>query len=174
METKKLVALIGGIVFLLIALVIIVGTSTRQKQKQPAVPSVQMQAEIHQKELAETKRLLAMDVSDPSHVNNIKYIQAGLERYYADKQLYPKKLDDLKPRYRRVVPKYSSEKDYFYAYYPKDKPKSYHLGTPLGGRNPSDVKVFAEDADFDSAKAGYVGGFSGTDRPACEVDTVCP
>lgn len=161
METKRLIALIGGIVLVLVALGIIIGLSTRQKPV--ATPEALAPAEIQKKELTETKRLLAMDVSDPSHVGNVKYIQAGLERYYADKQMYPKKMEDLVPLYLRVLPKYSTEKHYLYAHYPKDKPKSYHIGTPLGGRNPSDAKAFAEDADFNSEKQGYAGGFDGAD-----------
>ena len=61
------------------------------------------------------------------------------------------------------MPKYSSSKDYFYAYYPEAKPTAYHLGALLGGRNQASTKAFAEDADLNSEKVGYKNGFNGAD-----------
>lgn len=113
--------------------------------------------------LTETQKLLEMDVTDPTHVNNLNYIQNGLVLYFNDKGEFPKKLEELVPLYLRGLPKYSSEIGYFYAYYPADKPTNFHLGALLGGRDPGDVLAFANDADYDSAKAGNVGGFTGVD-----------
>ncbi|MBI5192265.1 MAG: PD40 domain-containing protein [Nitrospirae bacterium] len=93
----------------------------------------------------------------------MKYIQTAIERYYNDKLQYPKTLDELVPMYLNVLPKYSSSKNYFYAYYPAGTPKSYHLGAPLGGRNATDPEAFKSDADFNSERAGLVGGFTGMD-----------
>ena len=146
------VAVIVGLGFLL---------SVFLKQEEAPQPSGQPTTEKGQQEA--TAKLLATDPSDPSHISNLKYIQEGLEKYYNDKSAYPKKLDELVPLYARVLPKYSSSRDYFYAYYPKDKPTTYHIGTLLGGRNHASPEAFAKDADLNSEQAGYVGGFNGAD-----------
>lgn len=165
MQKKRIILIVGGVIAF-VALILIVAVSVRRTPAQPEQKQTpqQIQEAIHQKEVVLTKQLLAMDVSDPSHVGNIKFIQAGLERYFNDHRTYPKKLEDMRPQYLRIIPQYSTGKDYLYAYYPKDKPTKYHLGTKLGGRNPSDAKTLSEDADFNSLKAaGYTGGFDGTD-----------
>ena len=162
MQKKHIVMIVAGIIMIII-IIAIIASAPAQQIEQKQTPQ-QVQAEIHEKQIVETKRLLAMDVSDPSHVVNIKFIQAGLERYFSDNRTYPKKLNDMRPQYLRIIPQYATGKDYFYAYYPKDKPTAYHLGTQLGGRNPSDPKILSEDADFNSLKAtGYTGGFNGAD-----------
>ncbi len=122
-------------------------------------PSVAVMEEQKKK----TEEILKTDPTDPVHVSNLKYIQSALERYFNDKRQYPKTLGELVPAYLRVLPKYSSNQDYFYAHYPKEKPQFYHLGTLLGGRNSSDAEAFKSDTDFNSAKAGYENGFNGLD-----------
>ncbi|MBI3685223.1 hypothetical protein HY250_02355 [Candidatus Azambacteria bacterium] len=109
------------------------------------------------------QKILATDPTDPSHINNLKYLQAGLEKYFTEKRTYPKKLGELAPKYISIVPKYSSKKDYLYAYYPKEKPSAYHLGAPLGGRNAASPQAFSQDADFNSEKIKYINGFDGAD-----------
>lgn len=160
MQKKHIAMIAGGIIVLVFVVAISVRTPAQPVQKQ--TPQ-QIQEVIHQKEVILTKQLLAMDISDPSHVVNIKFIQAGLERYFNDNRTYPKKLDDMRPQYLRIIPQYATGQDYLYAYYPKDKPTAYHLGVRLGGRNPSDAKTLSEDADFNSLKTGHVKGFDGTD-----------
>lgn len=163
MQKKRIAIIAGGIImFVVLIFVVAISVRTPAQPEQKQTPQ-QIQEAIHQKEVILTKQLLAMDVSDPSHVGNIKFIQAGLERYFNDHRTYPKKLEDMRPQYLRIIPQYSTGKDYLYAYYPKDKPTKYHLGTKLGGHNPSDSKTLSEDADFNSKKAGYAGGFEGTD-----------
>lgn len=148
-----------AVAFCLVVVIIIAGSAIirRKGGKRQAPASTEKQQQ------EATAKLLASDPSDPAHVNNIKYIVDGLEKYYKDKKMYPKKLEDLVPLYIKILPKYSSQKDYFYAYYPKDKPMAYHIGTLLGGRNQASPKAFAEDADLNSEKAGYDGGFNGMD-----------
>lgn len=160
MDISKKKQIIGIAVFILvvIGLGFLLSAVSKRKEQQPA----QQQAIEKDQQIA-TEKLLATDPSDPSHINNLKYIKDGLEKYYNDKKMYPKALSDLVPLYLRVVPKYSSSKDYFYAYYPSEKPTAYHLGALLGGRNQASPKAFAEDADLNSEKAGYVGGFNGAD-----------
>lgn len=160
METAKRNQLIAiGAVFLLVAAAIAIGSAiVKRKGATPQPPKT-----VEQQQQEATKKLLATDPSDPSHVTNIKYIVDGLEKYYNDKKTYPKKLDELMPTYLKIVPKYSSQKDYFYSYYPETKPTAYHIGTLLGGRNEISPKAFAEDADLNSVNAGYVNGFNGAD-----------
>ena len=110
-----------------------------------------------------TQKPIETDATDPSHVNNIKYIQSALERYYNDKRQYPKQLEELVPYYLTILPKYSSSRNYFYAYYSAEKPQKYHIGALLGGRNEASPVAFRSDSDLDSAKAGYINGFNGMD-----------
>lgn len=157
--TKRNQIITIGVIFLIVALAIAIGSAIVKRKgatQQPPMTVEQQQQET-------TKKLLATDPADPSHVTNIKYIITGLEKYYNDKKTYPKKLDELVPTYLNIMPKYSSQKDYFYAYYPEAKPTAYHIGTVLGGRNEMSPKAFAEDADLNSEKAGYVNGFNGMD-----------
>lgn len=160
MEMSKRKQIVGIAVFVLVVIALGFLLSAVLKQKTP--PPAEQQTTEKEQQIT-TAKLLATDPSDPSHINNIKYIQEGLEKYYNDKQMYPKSLEELKPTYVRILPKYSSSKDYFYAYYPKDKPTTYHLGALLGGRNQVSPKAFAEDTDLNSEKAGYVNGFAGAD-----------
>lgn len=142
------------LVFLITAVIIIYNGNNIEKdfeQKKPVSPVVNREA------------LLATDPVDPLHINNLKYIQGGLDKYYKDKRVYPKTLAELKPRYLQLIPGYSSEKGYLYAYFPKDKPTAFHLGTPLGGRNEESPMALEGDADFNSNTAQYVDGFSGAD-----------
>lgn len=158
--TKRNQIITIGIIFLIVAVTIAIGSAIIKrktaKQQAPTLTVEQQQREA-------TKKFLATDPADPSHVSNIKYIIVGLEKYYSDKKAYPKKLDELLPVYINVIPKYSSQKDYFYAYYPEAKPTAYHIGSLLGGRNEMSPKVFAEDADLNSVSEGYVNGFNGMD-----------
>lgn len=163
MENSQKKQVIGIAIFgiVVIGFGLILGTAMRQKKTPQSFEQQRAATEKIQHEA--TAKLLATDPSDPAHVNNIKYIADGLEKYYKDKHAYPKKLDELVPLYLRVLPKYSSQKDYFYAYYPNNKPTAYHIGTLLGGRNQASPKAFAEDADLNSEKVGYVNGFAGAD-----------
>ncbi|MBI5912844.1 hypothetical protein HY839_00155 [Candidatus Azambacteria bacterium] len=161
MENSQKKQIIGIAIFVVVIIGLGLLLAVIFKQKKAPQPQQRQTTEKSQQET--TAKLLATDPSDPSHINNLKYIQEGLEKYYNDKKTYPKKLDELVPNYARILPKYSSSKDYFYAYYPKDKPTAYHIGTLLGGRNQASPKAFAEDADLNSEKAGYVGGFNGAD-----------
>lgn len=140
---------------IIIGMLFYLGAQKARKQEKPAtqkqMPSVA------------TQKLIETDATDPTHVNNIKYVQSALERYYNDKRQYPKQLEDLVPYYLTVLPKYSSSRNYFYAYYPADKPQKYHIGTLLGGRNEASPAAFRSDSDLNSAKAGYVNGFNGMD-----------
>ena len=161
MEDSQKKQIIGIAVFVVV--IIGLGFLLSVIFKQKGTPQPQQQQMTEKDQQIATAKLLATDPSDPSHINNLKYIKEGLEKYYHDKKMYPKELNDLVPLYVRIVPKYSSSKDYFYAYYPKDKPRAYHLGALLGGRNQASSKAFAEDADLNSEKAGYVNGFAGAD-----------
>lgn len=164
MQRNQLALIIGGIVLFAFIIAAIIGATGKPDAQAPSPQQVQAEQEkAHEQQVVETKRLLAMDVSDPAHVGNVKFIQAGLERYFNDHRVYPKKLEDMVPQYLRILPQFETGKNYLYAYNPADKLSAYHLGAALGGRNPSDVKSFAEDSDFNSKKAGWQGGFSGTD-----------
>lgn len=155
------IILIACTVLVLIIIVAMISFApTRNNQPQVIQETQQV---IHEKEVIKTKQLIAMDVSDPSHVINVKFIQTGLEKYFNDYGYYPKKLEDMIPQQLRIVPQYATGENYLYAYYPKDKPTKYHLGTKLGGNNPSDGKILSEDADYNSLKANYIGGFDGKD-----------
>lgn len=160
METAKRNQIITiAAVFFITAAVIGIGSAVvRWKGSKQPTPMTK-----EQQEQETTKKLLATDPADPSHVSNIKYIVTGLEKYYNTNRMYPKTLGELMPTYIAVIPKYSSQKDYFYAYYPAEKPTAYHIGTLLGGRNEMSPKAFAEDADLNSEKEGYVNGFNGMD-----------
>ncbi|MCR4322669.1 MAG: hypothetical protein NUV61_01110 [Candidatus Azambacteria bacterium] len=153
--------IIGIIVFGVVVIALGFLVSAILKQRKAEQPSGQPATE--QEQQTATAKLLATDPADPSHINNIKYIREGLEKYYNDKKMYPKNLDELVPTYARILPKYSSSRDYFYAYYPEAKPTAYHIGTLLGGRNQASPQAFATDADLNSEKAGYIGGFNGAD-----------
>ena len=133
-----------------------------EKSQAPAQnmkPSASKMAE----EKKRTEEILKTDPTDPVHVANLKYIQGALDKYYNDKRRYPETLEELTPIYVKVLPKYSSRKNYFYAHSSEEKPQLYHLGTLLGGRNTASPEAFKNDSDFDSAKAGWVGGFNGLD-----------
>lgn len=160
MDTTKRnqIILIGAIFLAIVAVIAIVSAVIRQKGATQQAPIT-----VEQQQQMETKKLLATDPADPSHITNITYIIGGLEKYYNDKKTYPTKLDELVPVYINILPKYSSQRDYFYAYYPESKPTAYHIGTLLGGRNQVSPKAFAEDADLNSEKEGYVNGFNGMD-----------
>lgn len=163
-KQKILLAAIGAIV-LLIASGLIYNKFI--KRAPVATPLLQQNAKPSpakmEDERKKTEEILKTDPTDPVHISNLKYIQSALERYYNDKKQYPESLVGLSPMYLKILPKYSSNKDYFYAYYPKDKPKAYHLGSLLGGRNATDAGAFKADADFNSDKADYVSGFNGLD-----------
>ncbi|MEK7520146.1 MAG: hypothetical protein AAB581_02830 [Patescibacteria group bacterium] len=157
-----------NIVFV-VAAVIIIGVVFAFLSRSP-VPRIETPLEQTQREAEQktaTEKLLETDPVDPQHITNIKYIQMALGKYYNDHQTYPKKLGELTPMYARVLPKYSingtTSSDFFYAYYPKEKPTAYHLGVLLGGRNPQDPAAFAGDADLNSEKVGYASGFNGFD-----------
>ncbi len=158
---KKQLVLIGVIIAVLIGIIVIfIRIPTKTEQKETVQ---QTQEVVHQKEVALTRQLLDMDVSDPSHVRNVKFLQEKIERYFNDYRYYPKRMEDMIPHYLPVPVQFATGENYLYAYYPKDKPTKYHLGAKLGGRNPADIKTLSEDADFNSIKAGYVGGFVGVD-----------
>ncbi len=154
----KIFLLIAGVAAL-VALALFFGTGARRGGEVQPPPAVSPEKDA----VTETERLLATDPADPSHINNLKYIQAGLEKYFNDNRTYPADLRTLVPRYLRALPAYSSQQGYLYAYAPEAKPTAYHLGALLGGRNQADPQAFATDADFNSEKAGYIGGFNGTD-----------
>src|SRR3989339_2172670 len=127
MEISQKKQIVGIVVFA--AVIMGLGFLLNVIFKQKGAPQPQQQTTIEKEQQVATAKLLATDPSDPSHINNIKYLQEGLEKYYNDKRTYPQKLDELVPLYARILPKYSSSRDYFYAYYPKDKPTAYHIGT---------------------------------------------
>ena len=163
-KKKILIAIISVLVLGVVGYGIYYGSSKRsapapQQAPQNAKPSVFKMAE----EKKRTEEILKTDPTDPVHVANLKYIQGALERYYNDRRQYPEALTELVPIYVKVLPKYSSRRDYFYANSPAEKPQSYHLGTLLGGRNTASPEAFKTDSDFDSAKAGWAGGFNGLD-----------
>jgi len=164
LNKKILLAIIVVLVLGAVGYGIYYGSSKRsapapQQAPQNAKPSVSKMAE----EKKRTEEILKTDPTDPVHVANLKYIQGALDKYFNDRRQYPKTLGELAPMYVKVLPKYSSKQDYFYAYSPADKPQLYHLGTLLGGRNTASPEAFKNDSDFDSAKAGWVGGFNGLD-----------
>ena len=149
--------LIIGVVaaIIIIGMLFYLGARKTGKQEKPVV-------EQKTRSVA-TQKLIETDATDPSHVNNIKYIQSALERYYNDKRQYPKQLEELVPYYLTILPKYSSSRNYFYAHYPAEKPQKYHIGVLLGGRNEASPVAFRSDSDLDSAKTGYINGFNGMD-----------
>ena len=163
-KKKILIAIISVLVLGVVGYGIYYGSSKRsapapQQAPQNAKPSVSKMAE----EKKRTEEILKTDPTDPVHVANLKYIQGALDKYYNDKRRYPETLEELTPIYVKVLPKYSSRKNYFYAHSSEEKPQLYHLGTLLGGRNTASPEAFKNDSDFDSAKAGWVGGFNGLD-----------
>ena len=149
--------LIIGVIaaIIIIGMLFYLGARKTGKQEKPVV-------EQKTRSVA-TQKLIETDATDPSHVNNIKYIQSALERYYNDKRQYPKQLEELVPYYLTILPKYSSSRNYFYAHYPAEKPQKYHIGVLLGGRNEASPVAFRSDSDLDSAKTGYINGFNGMD-----------
>ena len=149
--------LIIGVIaaIIIIGMLFYLGARKTGKQEKPVV-------EQKMRSVA-TQKLIETDATDPSHVNNIKYIQSALERYYNDKRQYPKQLEELVPYYLTILPKYSSSRNYFYAHYPAEKPQKYHIGVLLGGRNEASPAAFRSDSDLDSVKVGYINGFNGMD-----------
>lgn len=158
MSQKK--QILGVAIFVVALMIIGLIMSIVFKEKAPAPTDRQA---IEKNQQIATAKLLATDPSDPSHINNLKYIKDSLDKYYTAKKMYPKDLNELVPLYGSIVPRYSTSKPYFYAYYPSENPTAYHIGAVLGGRNQASPKAFSEDADLNSEKAGYVGGFNGAD-----------
>src|SRR3990167_3822553 len=163
-KKKILIAIISVLVLGVVGYGIYYGSSKRsapapQQAPQNAKPSVSKMAE----EKNRTEEILKTDPTDPVHVANLKYIQSALERYFNDKRQYPKTLEELAPMYVKGLPKYSSRQDYFYTHSPADKTQLYHFVTILGWRNTATPEAFKTDSDFDSAKAGWAGGFNGLD-----------
>lgn len=164
-STTKQTLVIGAVIFFIF--LVTAGIIIRRNRNYlPVVPPAEKNksAEARKEDIkAEREKILATDPTDPSHINNIAYLQEGLKKYYAEKKMYPKKLGELLPRYLYVIPKYSSDKDYLYAYFPAEKPFAYHIGTLLGGRNIVSPQTLSADSDFNSEKVKYVNGFNGAD-----------
>lgn len=158
--SPKQLIIIGVVCILLMAVVATIFVANNNRASEQQATSSSVKTATLKEHMA---RYLAADPVDLSHIGNIKSIQGALRKYFDNKQVYPKKLSELAPAYLYIVSKYSSSQDYFYAYFPADKPTAYHLGAPLGGNNPADGPVLSQDADFNSKKAGYVNGFDGTD-----------
>jgi len=147
------ILVVGGFV---IALFVKLGGLTSQEQQVPA-------QQIEKSDKTKTEKLLATDSSDPSHINNVRSIQAALEKYYNDYKKYPIDLNELAPLYIRRLPTYANNVNYFYAYWPNANPQAYHLGTLLGGRNELSPATLNQDADLNSEASGYTHGFNGSD-----------
>lgn len=164
METTTKQTLAVGAVIFFVFLVTAGIIIRRNRNYTPAVTEEKNKPKNKEEEVrAEREKILATDPADPSHINNLAYLREGLKKYYAEKKTYPKKLSELVPRYLYVAPKYSSDTDYLYAYFPAEKPSAYHLGAPLGGKNITSPTALSGDADFNSEKAKYTNGFNGAD-----------
>jgi len=164
LNKKILLAIVVVLVLGAVGYGVYYGSSKRASEKsRPPAPKTKPLTTEMEEQKRRTEEILKTDPTDPVHVANLKYIQSALDKYYNDRRQYPKALTELVSTYVKVLPKYSSRQDYFYAYNPKEKPQSYHLGTLLGGRNTASPEAFKTDSDFDSAKAGWAGGFNGLD-----------
>lgn len=165
-STTKQTLAIGAVIFfifLVTAGIIMRRSRNYLPARAPAKKTEKNEPQSREAVQREREKILATDPADPSHVNNITYIKEGLKKYYAEKKAYPKKLSELVPRYLYIAPRYSSDVEYLYAYFPAEKPSAYHLGAPLGGRNINSPGALSSDADFHSEKAKYVNGFNGAD-----------
>ena len=88
-----------------------------------------------------------------------------LERYFDDHATYPVNINDLVPNFiSEVAVDPLSGNAYRYAVDPSKQ--HYHLGTTVETANDDNLQ---QDADFDSAAAGWVGGFNGVDSKSCEA-----
>src|SRR3989344_5839255 len=121
LNKKILLAIVAVLVLGAVGFGIYYGASKRTSEKiQPPAQNVKSPATKMAEEKKRTDEILKTDPTDPVHVANLKYIQSALERYYNDKRQYPKVLTELVPIYVKVLPKYSSKQDYFYAYSQKE------------------------------------------------------
>ncbi len=106
---------------------------------------------------------------DARRITDLKQIQLALELYFDGdgKAQYPTDIyaatGGLAPKYIQTVPRDPNDLTdtgkYTYAYPPGTNSRTtYHLG---GALEDPDNLVYLTDADFDSAAAGYTGGFNG-------------
>ena len=108
---------------------------------------------------------------DIERVNNIKYIESVLQKYFNDKKNYPATLDPelLTPTYAKEIPKDPSTKNnYLYSVNFTGKTKrclSYHIGATLEDTS-LDSDLFKNDADLGAQPDSCPGSnpdFDGTD-----------
>lgn len=99
---------------------------------------------------------------DARRISDIKQLQLACELYYDNNGQYPDGLTDanlVTPGYIAQIPKDpQTGNSYQYAY--NGDRSNYHVGVTLENTN---HQVFDNDVDFDSATAGWTGGFSGAD-----------
>jgi len=175
METKQTNVLLIISILAAIAIIGLIFYAGQKFQKREQEQSIQKEQGETSPKPRKINELLAQDHTAPFHVDNVNLIKSALEKYYNNNKAYPTKLEELAPLYIKVLPKYSTSRNYFYAFYPAEKPQSYHVGTLLepchtekdyaGIRNcnPASIDLWKSDADFDSSKAGYTEGFNGMD-----------
>ncbi len=123
-------------------------------------------------------------VTDEARINDLQYLETHLDKYYSQYNFFPTSLTELsklesflgEKKYLKFSPEKTLEvlimdpktkKEYLYAFYPPENPTSYHLGAILELAGEDTIIVegasLKNDADFNSATAGYVNGFDGKD-----------
>lgn len=112
---------------------------------------------------------------DATRMKNLMSLPIALAYYYAENGVYPSSLDTLRQALdsltqfpKILISSFSLINFKEYSYATAKNKKSYHLGASLEN-SPSWLTV---DADFNSQKAGWNGGFDGNDNKKCgERDT---
>lgn len=107
---------------------------------------------------------------DTTRIKNLMSIPIALAYYYAENGVYPSSLDTLRQALdsltqfpKILISSFSLINFKEYSYATAKNKKSYHLGASLEN-SPSWLTV---DADFNSQKAGWNGGFDGNDNTKC-------
>ena len=156
-NTKRGFGGVGIIIIVLLAL----GVGAYFWSQKKSVPPIQS--------VANSTGSLRPDLrcQDSINISQFKIIPSLLGIYFEKYKVYPETLSKLGDSSGAII-KDSSSNKYLYAYYPKVKPTSYHLGLLLEGCSKDPVKQvvdkeFLKDRDFNSATAGYVNGFDGKD-----------
>ncbi len=106
---------------------------------------------------------------DARRISDVKQLQLASELYYDTEGIYPPELieDEIGDYIAAIPTDPQTGEDYPYAVNDPDEPDDYHIGADL---EQSDHQVLDNDVDFDSAAAGWTGGFDGTDGTDPEYD----
>ncbi len=104
---------------------------------------------------------------DARRVSDVKQLQLASELYYDTEGAYPAELTEAEiGDYIAAIPTDpQTGNDYPYAV--NGDNSDYHIGSDL---EQSDHQVLDNDVDFDSAAAGWTGGFDGSDDTDPEYD----